>query len=460
MEDLTEESSRHRRRRVEDDYLQTLIESVTIEQVRECLHNLSPGKRIGLRNRAEAFDALVSTGKSVGDITDELLSLEAQAPFRHCFITGIDNEPARTLVETFAGTIIKTDTTEFRVAYTVNYPDWESITVEHVVPVREWVKSPDGKTKTLSELSLRHPIVLRLYKRQEGPRALIASFPGFSQGGGVKLSERLSYEVVVTELLNSIAKTLGVAIQSFPLLRCLNLLAEGESRRVRIVDSAVHSGEAGLAFSSRDTANSVNDVVKKFLYPHLKAELGEKVDENTFHRAVAEAFRQSTYRSIVAFWEKEQVVTRIQFWSIGAEFLFIWQGAASTYGLIESIIAPLSNISRSLLNSNESNLWTWLVEQPEGKVLVLGNICAEHGVSKDAVQSILLNGVNAGLLEPVYRIRTDKLLHETPNAWTAALSSLSRIFTTENNEKIDGRNPHAIEVAFKRVVGGEIDNAK
>jgi hypothetical protein len=331
---------------------------------------------------------------------------------------------------------------------------------EHIVPVREWVKSADGKTKTLSELSLRHPIVLRLYKRQEGPRALIASFPGFSQGGGVKLSERLSYEVVLTELLTSIARTLGVNIQSFPLLRCLNLLAEGESKRVRVVDSDLHSGAAGLAFSSRDTASSVNDVIKKFLFPHLKAELGELVDEGAFHRAVSEAFKQSTYRSIVAFWEKEQVVTRIQFWAIGAEFLFVWQGVASTYGLIESIIAPLSSISRSLLDSTGEALWTWLIGQAEGQTLTLSHVCAERGISKELAQSTLLNGVNAGLLEPVYRIKTDELLHEMPNAWTPALSSLSRVFTTVKNEKIDGRNPFAIEVAFKRVVGGEIDNAK
>ncbi|MGB8421627.1 hypothetical protein [Paraburkholderia sp.] len=454
MEDQTDDSTRHRRRRVEDNYLQTLIESITIDQVREALSNLSPDRRIAMRNRSDAFDALLSTRKSVSEITTELLSLEAQAPFRHCFITSLAGDPTAALANAFVGKTIRTDTTEFRVVYAVDNSNWQSITVEHSVPVREWVTSADGKTKTLRELTLRHPIVLRLYAVEDKHRVLIASFPGFSQGGGIKIKERLSYEVVVTELVTSVARSLGIVVRSFPLLRCLNLLAEGESKRVRIVDSNVHSGQAGLTFSSRVQSRSVNDVVNDFLFPHLKAELGERVNEAVFRKAVTEAFRHSTYNSIVALWEREQVVTRIQFWPTGAEFLFIWHGAASSYGLVESILAPLSNISRALEDPTEAGTWSWLTSLAVDHIVTLASVCTELGISKDVAQSALLHAINAGLIEPVYRIKTGELLLEMQNGWTSALSSLSRKFTTANNEEINGCDPQNIEVAFRRVVGG------
>lgn len=455
MEDQTDDSTRHRRRRVEDNYLQTLVDSITIDQVREALSNLSPGRRVAMRNKSDAFDALLSTRKSTSDITTELLSLEAQAPFRHCFITSLAGEPCATLAKAFAGTTIRTDSTEFKAAYALETSNWQSATFEHSVPVREWVTSADGKTKTLRELTLRHPIVLRLYPLQDNHRVLIASFPGFSQGGGIKVKERLSYEVVVTELIASVSKSLGVAVRSLPLLRCLNLLAEGESKRLRIVDSNLHSGQAGLTFSSRVQSRSVNDVVNDFLFPHLKAELGDRLNEAAFHKAVAEAFRHSTYNSIVALWEKEQVVTRIQFWPTGAEFLFVWHGAASTYGLVESIIAPLSSISRALEDPTEAGAWSWLTSLAADRVVTLPSVCAELGISKDIAQSTLLHTINAGLMEPVYRLKTAELLLEIPNGWTSALSSLRRKFTAANNSgEINGCDPQNIEVAFRRVVGG------
>jgi hypothetical protein len=60
----------------------------------------------------------------------------------------------------------------------------------------------------------------------------------------------------------------------------------------------------------------------------------------------------------------------------------------------------------------------------------------------------------AGLVEPVFRLKTSDVILDTENDWTTDPTALARVFMTDKGTQIDGTHPANIEIGFHRLRTG------
>ncbi len=442
----TDSSPKKRQRGATADYVETLINSSTLDQLRSTIARLSSGKPPTVTTRAEAETALFQTGRSVKDVTRALLTIEAQTPTRHCVLTAYSGE-AKSVTAFRSGRYLEHTygPTAFRAVHHLKLDDCFVTTFEHKVDVREW-QVTDADTKKLVVQPLRHYVLLRLY-----PKTGIAlfCFPGYTQGNAQREQSRLAYDTLIDALMAGVTARCQVTFKAIPINDCLIALEDSSHKRVRIVRTDLEAADGKMILASQFDKKSVNELLADFLLPYLQS-----ANRAQLLGAINEAVRDADTNAVVANWLHEKVVTRIRFWPIGTEFLFIWHGPAGSFAVVERIMTLLSSLAIELKSSARKDLWEALIGLPAGSVTTLAALVNKTHHAADVVKRAVLEATSLGLLSVVYRVRTSELLLEGPNDWTADLKALDRTFTVADGHSIDGSDPNSIEVAFKRMSRG------
>lgn len=440
----TNEASRVRHRAVDEGgQLQTLINSLTLDQLRFGLSKLAPAKKLSIRKHTDALDSFIKTGKSIDAILQELLFIEASTPAKHCLVNSCGSG-VLALLETAEETITHAGFT-FHIAYSADYEDCTLITFEHLVPVKLWVEESTDVRRRKS-VEIRHPIVLRYLK---GAEAAMFYYPGFSQGDGVQRNEKIAYETVLQALTEGLKQQFGVVFGLLPVEAAIGLLANGHNNRVKVIRSDVEGSTGRIGVTARtSTSNlySVEDVITNFVMPHLAG-----VDKTTLRSAVATAFSGAPANSLVVHWIEEGILTRLNFWPIGAEFYFVWHGASQTNFVVDRVISLLFDVAKQVAAPSGKEAWGYLSGLQPGTVILPNNFAANFSIEPADAARLFVKAVQAGVLKAVYRVKTEESLMESVNDWTEALSKLRQTFLTTSGSKIDGTAPENIEVAFERV---------
>lgn len=430
---------------VTDDALQTLLNSLTLDQVRSAVEMLSPTKKIPLKSRKDSFEALLRTRQSIADIQTALLDIEASAPFRHCLFSRLQGTGVTSrALELRPNQDRQSRGFGLRVVHVIKSTECVSITLEHSVKVREWVKT-SSNTKLMQESRTRHPILVRLYAEQ----GIVAFFyPGFSQGSGTPRGETISYEELLNDAQAFISELLNVSFSALPIRECIKVFVEGENSRVRVVRSDVEATSGRVALSSTYQDKPVEQVLVDYLgnlSPEIKAlilDLGRK------------ALGTALANSVVLFWFDEKVVTRLQFWNIGTDMLFVWHGVPNSFRIVEEIVNLFRMTYQMLPSKDTASPLDWLSKMAPGTMVRPAELSAQFSISIEESRFSLVTSMKIGLLQPVYRLRTDALLIDNPNEWTSDPSELNREFEADGGDIIDGRDPRNIEVAFLRIDTG------
>lgn len=431
----------------EDDELQTLLNSLTLDQVRSAIEVLAPTKKIALKTRKDSMDAVLKTHKSIADIQKALLDIEASAPFRHCVFSRLLGVAVAERVEK-----LKIDPDQrsngfhFRVSYASRNSRCFSFTLEHTVKVREWV-SNGPSSKKIQSSTMRHPILIRLYVDQG-----IAAFfyPGFSQGSATPRGETISYEELLADAMAFIGSLIDVSFTALPVRQCLKVFVEGANTRVRVVRSDVEAVSGRVSLSSSFQEKAVEEVLLDYL-----GELPDEVRALVLDRG-RKALGTSTANSVVLFWFDEKVVTRLQFWDIGTDMMFVWHGVPNTFRIVEEIVNLFQMTYQMLPFETTGGPLEWLSKLPAGEIARPAELSSMFGLTAEESRKSLLSAMQIGLLQPVYRVRTAALLIDYPNHWTKDPSALNGLFKIDGGDAIDGQDPRNIEVAFMRVETGSV----
>lgn len=432
---------------VEDDRLQTLLNSLTLDQIRTALVNLAPTKKLSLKSHKDAEDTLLMTHRSLEDIQQVLLETEAEMPFKHCMFVRLSGANVRERVNSLGLDEAPQGVFGLRAVFVREFPSCISLTYEHPVSVREWYETSEENRK-VRQNTVRHPIIVRLYIGQG-----IAAFfyPGFSQGNATKRENQINYRDVVADVMAQLRDKLGVSFIPLPTRECVKVFVEGTNARVRVVRSDADAGSGRVALTSAFQEKAVEEVLADYLAPHLDADLRSRIAV-----AARKALVTSTANSVVLFWFQEKIVTRLNFWDIGTEMLFVWHGVPSSYRIVEEIVGLFQTTFELLPQTpeQESSI-RWITELTPGAVILPVHFAGQFHLDNEGARRELIQAMRIGLIQPVYRIRTNELLHETPNDWTQSLTSLNRVFHSDSGP-IDGTNPQHIEVAFMRVDAGSV----
>lgn len=292
---------------------------------------------------------------------------------------------------------------------------------------------------------MRHPILIRLYVDQG-----IAAFfyPGFSQGSGTPRNETISYEDLLADAMAFIGTLVDVSFTALPVRQCLKVFVEGANARVRVVRSDVDASSGRISLSSAYQEKAVEEVLLDYL-----GDLPEDVRALVLDRG-RRALGTSTANSVVLFWFDEKVVTRLQFWDIGTDMLFVWHGVPNTFRIVEEIVNLFQMTYQMLPSTNAGSPLEWLSKMPAGDTVRPAELASMFNLSMEESRQNLLSAMKIGLLQPVYRLRTVELLIARSNDWTKDQSELNSQFEIDGGGEIDGQDPKNIEVAFLRVDTG------
>jgi hypothetical protein len=431
---------------VGDDELQTLLNSLKLDQIRTAVLDLAPEKMIKVKTHKEAMDALERTRRDTQTIRQALLSVEASAPFRHCVFSRVigENINEKVPTSTFVGDA-KSKGFGLTVAYVEVFNSCTSITLEHKVKVLDWVQT-GPKSKAVRENEVRHPIVLRLYSKQG-----IAAFfyPGFDQGSATPRDDRIEYSNLIADAMSFVSDKLGVSFTALPVKDCIKVFLEGANNRVRVIQSDVDSASGKLSFSSAFQEKAVEDVLVEYFEDVLPPDT-LAIIRDACRKALALAFANS----VVLFWFEEKIVTRLRFWDIGTDMLFVWHGVPKSFRIVEEIVGLFQATYKMLpMKDNKENPLEWLSKTKSGEVIRPADFAARFSLSREQSRSNLLSAMHIGLVQPIYRLKTAQFLLDRTNHWTKDPNELNRIFDTDEG-KIDGTDPSQIEVAFLRVDAG------
>lgn len=441
---VTEESAeeaiaRPRSRQLEvGNYLQTLLNSLTLEQIREAIFELAPERRIQLRKHAEAEEALLKTGCEKSTAQRALLDVERRHPFKHCLLLRLLDSQGVTSAK--PGTSFSSGGLEFRLAFVAESPV-SSLTFEHSVEFKEWVEvSTDLRQRRT--VTTRQPIVVRFLPRHG---LLTINYPGFTHtgtNGGIEGG----YEKVVEALVRVLQKDLGFSLRTLPVKNTLSVFMEGPNRRVLRVRADVDSPLARLDVSAKKQDGTIEDALASFIATHLP-----NIDRTQIADAAKRAFNEASLNSIVLFWLQESLFTRLKFWETGTELFFIWNKEAPSYQVVDSICATLASTAEAITSQSASKPMEWLARKEPFSIITPAEVAAAHSLEPASARDLLIRAMSAGLVEPVYRVRTNTLLIELQNNWSPDLSRFKRPLTTETGLIVDGSDPENIEVAFQRI---------
>jgi len=444
----TETAESYRSREVVgDDELQTLLNSLKLDQVRSAVLDLAPEKKIRVKSHKEAMDALERTRRDTDTIRKALLSVEASTPFRHCVFSRVIGDKISDKVAQLS-TVSNSQSQGFhlQVSFVETFSSCVSITLEHKVKVREWVQT-GPKAKTVRENVVRHPIVLRLYP-QQGIAAFF--YPGFDQGSATPRNERIEYSNVIADAMSFIAAQLGISFAALPVKECIKVFLEGANNRVRVIQSDVDSASGKLSFSSSFQEKAVEDVLVDYFEDVLPPETLSIIRE-ACRKALALAFANS----VVLFWFEEKIVTRLRFWDIGTDMLFVWHGVPNSFRIVEEIVGLFQATYKMLPTKDEKESpLDWLSKVKPGEVVRPADFAARFSLSREQSRTVLLSAMRIGLLQPIYRLKTAQFLLEQLNHWTKDPNELNKVFATDEGGTVDGTDPAQIEVAFLRVDAG------
>lgn len=428
---------------VEDDELQTLLNSLTLDQIRTAVSQLAPTKKIALKAHRDATEALSRTGATVDAICSALLSIEAAAPFKRCLFTRMLGTLNPTGLDGLVGGELRSSAFSLRITLVQQQTTCLSVTLEHTVTVEEWVRS--GSTKTIVTSTVRHPIVVRLYKEQG-----IAAFfyPGFAQGSAASKSSSISYQDVMADAMAFIGPRLGISFTPLPSRECIKVLLEGANSRVLVVQSDVDASSGKVSLNALKQQKSVEELLVDYL--SLGGELPSELQALIRDRG-RKALGTFIADSISLAWLDEQVVTRLHFWGIGTDMWFVWHGVPNSFRIVEEIVGLFRTTYEMLPpNGSGESALQWLSKVPPGDVVRPAEFAARFALTVQQSRDDLLGAMKVGLVQPVYRLRTTAFLLDTQNDWTSDPVSLNREFEDEHGHWVDGRDPRNVEVAFMR----------
>ena len=247
-----------------------------------------------------------------------------------------------------------------------------------------------------------------------------------------------------------IGSLIDVSFTALPVRQCLKVFVEGANTRVRVVRSDVEAVSGRVSLSSSFQEKAVEEVLLDYL-----GELPDEVRALVLDRG-RKALGTSTANSVVLFWFDEKVVTRLQFWDIGTDMMFVWHGVPNTFRIVEEIVNLFQMTYQMLPFETTGGPLEWLSKLPAGEIARPAELSSMFGLTAEESRKSLLSAMQIGLLQPVYRVRTAALLIDYPNHWTKDPSALNGLFKIDGGDAIDGQDPRNIEVAFMRVETGSV----
>lgn len=249
----------------------------------------------------------------------------------------------------------------------------------------------------------RHTVTVQLRFRT-GVASI--TFPGFTQGIGTPVEERLSYEHIARDCCAHLKEKHHLILEGLSIRPSIETLIDVQPPEIRVEKRDFVMETSGRKVRMKvDCLETSQDV--------------QSVLAESFHSptdAIKNALQQGTIFEMRVLWLQLQVHTTIRFHDFAPELLFLWKrgGASSTHleYVIQRILEGLTD-HRSAIAEAES----WILSQPAGAIIQTSAIMQKFGLNLQQSLQLLSGKTVAPRLALRFRVRTARFLPSYVNAW-------------------------------------------
>jgi hypothetical protein len=257
-----------------------------------------------------------------------------------------------------------------------------------------------------------------------------------------------SFDLVIKSVLE-LLRSRGLVPTALPVRHCLSSLLKGGARRVAVSRGEFDTKDAKFQITSLSRKQSIETSLAGLISDSADAASGSR---RNVERQIKNSLEHQTFQMVTLSWIDEDLRTRVKFIESGAEFLFFWgESGDRTFARVDSVVGLLFDLSEGLRSADFKTVWESIGTLADGTIVTPGEFASRFKVDPKVVQGAIIDAVNAGLLEPVYRLVAPQDLLEQHSllSWTTDLVSLRRVFEAGNVE-VDGADARNVGIGFRR----------
>lgn len=308
----------------------------------------------------------------------------------------------------------------------------------HLVETWQWQWNSD-RVKEMKARKRRHPVVVSLFPSDE---LMTVSFPGYTQGTFPPGMERTTYSDIARNACSEFASSTDIQVKAFPLRQTIELILQKEPG-VKAVRRHAREADGRMVLDSLEGPRSSEE----FLAGKFLSEAHIEVPAESI-RAV---FRSMVAADILLHWQKKEIYTRIGFHDFAAEILFIWKSTVPDAARIDEVLAVIVEYQSYTETGKLSNALDFVDHARPGTIIRPMQVVQEFSLSLDETLKILYRAMDRGMVDILFRVKTDDALVDFKNDWRSNLSEFPSEVTDEHGHSINLTEHKNIEVAFKRL---------
>lgn len=423
------------------DDIHSIVNRLTVEQIKFAFAKLGKTPEKGKRDKISLIETLLTSGTDLSEIQKIVFEIEAATAPKHLYV-GLYSAPKGfrppNRHRVFGSTICP-NVKKLELVFWQETEEFFHLTFQHKITTVRWVQKDEVTRKKETEIIL-HAVFVRFDRKDT---LFTVGYSGFENNAYKRDPNRVTYSEIVSDVLNVLNQEIGVTASSLPVKKAIDFLIQHNSTRLYREKGDPEFKFGKLTVQTKEGTKGIENVLV-----NIFANSKFKFNQQELAEAAKEALKNSSMQSVVALWTDEDLVSRIEFWDLGAEFLFIWRRTVQSYSKCYQIFRLIRETAKNLDSS--SNQISLLLGFESGKVFKAADISSSTSIDSAALKKLIVDGINLGLIIPIYRIKTNTVIQEGPNDWTHDLPSLAKTFTLEDGNTIDGKDPKNVEIAFLR----------
>jgi hypothetical protein len=430
-----------------------LLQTFTTAQLRDLDLSLAPsmGSVTKSSNHRNFVQAIVKRYEG-RNLAAHALRLEALFPYKHVFLYTFNAPKGQRNVERlreridkgFPGLLEDPEILEpgENLAPEVWVFDEERkrLLVKFVHLVETWVwEWSSTRTKEMKMRKRRHPVVVAVFP---GDRLMTVSFPGFTQGTFPTDMERTTYLDIARSACEAFASATDIQAAEFPLRQTIELILQKEPD-VKAVRRYSKGAGGRVMLDSREGPSSSEEFLANAFRRDARIEVSPE-DIRTILRSMEAV-------DIMLHWRKKELYTRISFHASAPEILFIWKSTIPDAAKIDEVLALIVEYQSYAGTAKLSEAVNYVDRAKPGTIIRPVQVGQQFSLSLDETLKILNRAMDRGVVDILFRVKTDDALVDFENEWRTNLSEFPSSVEDEHGQRINLAEHKNIEVAFKRL---------
>lgn len=430
-----------------------LLETFTTVQLRELDLSLAPSMSSATKpTNHKSFTQAIVKRYEARKLEAHALRLEALFPYKHVFLYTFNAPEGQHTIERlrermdkgFPGLLENPGILdpEENLAPEVWVFDKERkrLLVKFVHLVETWVwEWSSTRAKELKVRKRRHPVVVAVFP---GDRLMTVSFPGFTQGTFPADMERTTYIDIARNACKAFASATDIQVDEFPLRQTIDLILQKEPS-VKAVRRYAKGADGQVMLDSREGPGSSEEFLANAFRRDAHIEVSPE--------AIRTILRPMEAVDIMLHWKKKELYTRISFHASASEILFIWKSTIPDTKRIDEILAIIVEYQSYAGIAKLSEAVNFVDEAKPGTIIRPMQVGQQFSLSLEETLKILYRAMDRGVVDILFRVKTDDALVNFKNEWKTNLSEFPTLVKDEHGKSINLADHKNIEVAFKRL---------